>query len=60
MGVSIGKVGLYAVNFVADDVDTIKYYQVSKSIQNQSVKNRGIKSFWKYIRQLWENNINYG
>lgn len=42
--VNIGKTQNYEVDFVAENIETIKYYQVSRSIVNEEVKYREIRS----------------
>ena len=42
--VSIGKSMNYEVDFVAENINTIKYYQVTRSLVNDEVKNREIRS----------------
>ena len=42
--VSIGKTLEYEVDFVAENPDIIKYYQVSQSIREDSVREREIRS----------------
>lgn len=42
--VNIGKTLNYEVDFIAENVDTIKYYQVSQTIINESVKERELRS----------------
>lgn len=42
--VNIGKTLDYEVDFVAENVDNVKYYQVSQSIINESVKERELRS----------------
>lgn len=41
--VNIGKTQNYEVDFVAENIDTIKYYQVSRSIVNEEVRDREIR-----------------
>ena len=42
--VNIGKTNEYEVNFVAENPNDIKYYQVTKSISNDEVRNRKLRS----------------
>lgn len=42
--VNIGKVQDYEVDFVAENVNTIIYYQVSQTIQDENVRNRELRS----------------
>ncbi len=42
--VSIGKTLEYEVDFVVENTEEIKYYQVTKSLLNDDVKNREIRS----------------
>lgn len=42
--VNIGKSQDYEVDFVAEDIETVKYFQVSQSIVNDDVKNRELRS----------------
>ncbi len=42
--VNIGKSNEYEVDFVAENPNDIKYYQVTKSISNDDVRNREIRS----------------
>ena len=42
--VSIGKSMNYEVDFVAENINTIKYYQVTRSLVNDEVKDREIRS----------------
>ena len=42
--VNIGKTQNYEVDFVAENIETIKYYQVSRSIVNEEVRDREIRS----------------
>lgn len=42
--VSIGKVQNYEVDFVAENVNSIIYYQVSRTIQDESVRLRELRS----------------
>lgn len=42
--VNIGKTLDYEVDFVAENVDTIKYYQVSQTIKDEKVREREIRS----------------
>ena len=42
--VSIGKSSDYKVDFVAENPHTIKYYQVTKTLLNDDVKEREIRS----------------
>lgn len=41
--VNIGKTQNYEVDFVAENIETIKYYQVSRSIVNEEVRDREIR-----------------
>ena len=42
--VNIGKTGDYEVDFVAENPNQIRYYQVTQSLINEDVKNREIRS----------------
>ena len=42
--VSIGKSMNYEVDFVAENINTIKYYQVTRSLVNDEVKQRELRS----------------
>lgn len=42
--VSIGKSMNYEVDFVAENINTIKYYQVTRSLVNDEVKERELRS----------------
>lgn len=42
--VSIGKVGDYEVDFVAENIKTIKYYQVTRSLASEEVRLRELRS----------------
>ena len=42
--VSIGKISEYEVDFVAENPNNIKYFQVTKSLINEDVKTREIRS----------------
>lgn len=42
--VNIGKSQDYEVDFVAENIETVKYFQVSQSIVNDDVKNRELRS----------------
>lgn len=42
--VNIGKYGDYKVDFVAENSNEIKYYQVARSIANEEVKTRELRS----------------
>ena len=42
--VSIGKTFDYEVDFVAENVNTIKYYQVSQTIKDEKVRERELRS----------------
>lgn len=42
--VNIGKSGDYEVDFIAENPNTIKYYQVTKSIINEELKERELRS----------------
>lgn len=42
--VNIGKYGDYEVDFVAENPNEIKYYQVARSISNEEVKTRELRS----------------
>lgn len=42
--VNIGKTGDYEVDFVAENPNTIKYYQVTQSLTNEDVKKRELRS----------------
>lgn len=42
--VNIGKSNEYEVDFVAENPNNIKYYQVTKSLVNEEVKNRELRS----------------
>ena len=42
--VNIGKTNEYEVDFVAENPNIIKYYQVTQSLVNEEVKNREIRS----------------
>lgn len=42
--VNIGKINEYEVNFVAENPNTIKYYQVTQSLQNDEVRARELRS----------------
>lgn len=42
--VSIGKTNEYEVDFVAENPNTIKYYQVTQSLQNDEVRTRELRS----------------
>lgn len=42
--VNIGKTGDYEVDFIAENPNTIKYYQVCQTLVNNEVKNRELRS----------------
>ena len=42
--VNIGKTNEYEVDFVAENPNTIKYYQVTQSLQNDEVRTRELRS----------------
>lgn len=42
--VNIGKLGEYEVDFVAENPNTIKYYQVTQTLRNDEVKKRELRS----------------
>ena len=42
--VNIGKTGEYEVDFVAENPNSIKYYQVTQSLKEENVKRREIRS----------------
>ena len=42
--VNIGKTNDYEVDFIADTPNTIKYFQVTRSLSNEEVKRRELKS----------------
>lgn len=42
--VNIGKSGEYEVDFIAESPDTIKYYQVTKTLAEERVKERELRS----------------
>ena len=42
--VNIGKSGDYEVDFIAENPDSIKYYQVTKTLLNEDVKIRELRS----------------
>ncbi len=54
--VSIGKTLDYEVDFVAENVNEIKYYQVSQSIKDEKVKMRELRSL-KSISDNYEKTI---
>lgn len=51
--VNIGKTGDYEVDFVAENPNTIKYYQVTQSLTNEDVKKRELRSL-KNINDNYE------
>ena len=42
--VNIGRTQDYEVDFVAENIETVRYYQVSRSIVNDDVRNRELRS----------------
>lgn len=54
--VNIGKTGEYEVDFIAENVETIKYYQVTKTLINDEVKQRELRSL-ESIQDNYEKTI---
>lgn len=54
--VNIGKTGEYEVDFIAENVETIKYYQVTKTLINDEVKKRELRSL-ESIQDNYEKTI---
>ena len=54
--VSIGKTLDYEVNFVAENVNEIKYYQVSQTIRDEKVRERELRSL-ESIKDNYEKTI---